>query len=477
MIETKNEYSELVGKKVAIIGLGIEGVALCDFLIDKVSSITVLDKLDPTELKEKVESDLYTKIAKVIESQNIIKIFGENYMDSLKDFDIIFRSPSVYFADPKLIAAKSSGVKISSQIGLFFDLCPCQIIGVTGTKGKGTTSSLISEILKADIQEKNQENSRNVFLAGNIGYPAITLIPQIKNDDVVILELSNFQLADLQKSPHIAVVTNLYVDHLDYHKSSDEYRAAKFNILAHQREDDIAILNKRTSFDDKDLLRVKSNIKYFGVTSEDAIVYQDKVILDPTGRDLEICEISEIKLFGQHNLENIAAATLATDCLGVEAKTISLAVKQFVGLPHRLELVREVSGVKFINDSFATNPEPTIAAIESFQNDKILILGGSPKGADFHDLSNTIASKNVSAVILIGKEASRIKEALQNEGYTGTVIDGANDFDAAILAAYDAAKQGDVVILSPACASFGMFKNYKDRGDKFRAAVLNLSKK
>ena len=470
MISTNSTYSELADKNVAIIGLGIEGVALCDFLIDKVSTITVLDELDPISLKEKVDSKLYTKILKILENDKIVKIFGEKYMDSLLDFDLVFRSPSIYFSDPKLLSAKDSGVQISSQMNLFFDLCPCKIIGVTGTKGKGTTASLIFDIL-------NYKKAQRVYLAGNIGYPAITLIPEIKSDDIVILELSNFQLADLQKSPNIAVVTNLYIDHLDYHKSSEEYHAAKFNILAHQRKGDIAILNKKATFAAADLVKVESEIKYFGRSTEDAIVYQDKVILDPAGRDLEICKLSEIKLFGQHNLENIAAATLAADCLGIDIGVISAAIKQFVGLPHRLELVREIEGIKFINDSFATNPEPTIAAIESFQNDKIMILGGSSKGADFHSLANAIVTNNVDTVVLIGREASRIKEALLDEGFLGTAIDNLRDFDAAVGSAYDAAKAGDVIILSPACASFDMFKNYKDRGDKFKAAVLNLSQK
>lgn len=498
MVDTNNVYSQLAGKKVAIIGLGIEGAALCDFLIDKVSHITVLDKFDPAELKEKVDSELYAKIAEIVENGKIKKIFGETYVDSLDDFDIIFRSPSFYFADSKLLAAKASGVKISSQIDLFFDLCPCQIIGVTGTKGKGTTSSLIFSILEKNFQFKisNLKSNQNdkiknenkneheivkdapkVFLAGNIGYSAITLIPEIKSDDIVILELSNFQLADLEKSPHIAVVTNIYVDHRDYHKSTEEYRAAKFNILAHQKDGDIAILNKESTFGISELAHLISEILYFGTSDESAVVRRDMVVLDPSRRNIEICNISEINLFGQHNLENIAAATLVADSLGVDPKIISSAAKEFVGLPHRLELVREFRGIKFINDSFATNPEPTIAAIKSFDANKILILGGSSKQADFYDLAKTIVANNVKAVVLIGDEAARIKNALLQEDYSGNIIEGAHDIDGAVLAAYNAANNGEVVILSPACASFGMFRNYKDRGDKFRTAVLNLSRK
>jgi UDP-N-acetylmuramoylalanine--D-glutamate ligase len=477
MVDTNNVYSQLAGKKVAIIGLGIEGAALCDFLIDKVSHITVLEKLDLAELKTKVDPELYTKIAKVVENEKIKKIFGETYMDSLNDFDIIFRSPSFYFADPRLLAAKASGVKISSQIDLFFDLCPCQIVGVTGTKGKGTTATIIFEILKQDTRNKIQETNRSIYLAGNIGYPAITLIPEIKNDDIVILELSNFQLADLEKSPHVAVVTNIYVDHRDYHKSTEEYHAAKFNILAHQKEGDIAILNKESTFGISELAHLKSKILYYGSTDENAVVQHNMVILDPSKRNIGICNISDINLFGQHNLENIAAATLAADSLGVDPKIISSVVKEFVGLPHRLELVRELSGIKFINDSFATNPEPTIAAIKSFDDNKVLILGGSSKQADFRDLATAIVTNNVKAVVLIGDEAARIKSILLSEDYSGNIIEGAHDIDAAVLAAYNAVDTGEVVILSPACASFGMFRNYKDRGDKFRTAVLNLSKK
>lgn len=466
-------------KRVAIIGLGIEGVALCDFLIDKASSVTVLEKMPLSVIVEKAEPELAQKILKISQNDQIDFVFGENYLDGLENFDIVFRSPSFYFNDPALLAAKSKGVFVSTQIQLFFDLCPCKIIGVTGTKGKGTTSSLIFSILEknAKLQISNDKIAPKIFLAGNIGYPAITLIPEIKEDDIVVLELSNFQLADLTKSPDVAVVTNLYVDHLDYHQSISEYHAAKLNILAHQKIGDLAVLNSSSTFDQTDLDTISSEIEYFGHNYEKAIVLNNSVILDPAGRDIEICSIDEINLYGEHNLENIAAASIVCDYFGVPSEVISTTVKDFVGLPHRLEFVDEINGIKFINDSFATNPEPTMAAIRSFDAPKIMILGGSSKGADFYDLAKTIADTNIDSVVLMGKEGYRIRGSLLDADYRGEILNHVLTIDDVVLAAYRAAKKGDVVIFSPACASFDMFKNYKDRGKKFKQAVRDLKTK
>ncbi|MEI6498368.1 MAG: UDP-N-acetylmuramoyl-L-alanine--D-glutamate ligase [bacterium] len=464
-------------KKVAIIGLGIEGVALCDFLEDKAKSVFVLEKTPLEQILLKVDSDLKEKILKVIKSEKITFVFGERYLDNLYNFDIIYRSPSFYFDDDALVEAKRRGILVSSQIQLFFDLCPCKIIGVTGTKGKGTTASLIYEILSHNYQLTNNVSERTVevHLAGNIGYPAINLIPELTKKDIVVLELSNFQLADLSSSPDIAVITNLYVDHLDYHKSVLEYHEAKFNILSHQKKSDLAILNHDSTFDVDNLEKISSEIRYFGHNNEAAIVLKDRVVLDPDHRKIEICKRSEINLFGEHNLENIAAATLVADSLGISPEIISRVVKSFVGLPHRIEFVAKINDVTFINDSFATNPEPTIAAIKSFEANKILILGGSAKGSDFDKLAQQIVANNIKVVCLIGVEAFKIKQSLLGAAeFKGEIVEGATNIDEVVLQAYQRATKDDVVIFSPACASFDMFRNYKDRGENFKAAVLQL---
>lgn len=480
-------------KKVAVLGMGIEGLALVDFLIDKECDITVLDKLDAAEIEKKL-SDTERKIfSQVMGNDKIVKVFSEGYLDNLKSFNIIFRSPGIPYFNPKIQEAKESGVDISSQIKLFFDLCPCKIIGVTGTKGKGTTASLIFEILKKSYQlsvisnqsgtdDKNTNNQQlitnnqpQVYLAGNIGYPAVTLLSDLKEDDIVILELSSFQLMDLEQSPHIAVVTNLLVDHLDYHKDLEEYQKAKESIIQFQTENDFAVLNRESTFDQSLIEKAKSTLKYFSSNEAgDTVVINNEVVLDPKNRNIKICNKDNIVIFGHHNLENIAAATLVADILDVSLDIIKNVVATFKGLPHRLEFVKEINGIKFINDSFATNPAPTIAALNSFFEDKILILGGSRKGADFSDLALKIAGSNTKGVVLIGDEADKIEQALIKASFAGQINKGLSNIDEIVKFSLSLASSGDVIILSPACASFGLFNNYKDRGDKFKTAVFNL---
>lgn len=475
------DYSD---KKVAILGMGIEGLALAEFLVDGTKELTLLDHLEEKDLLSKLPDEDNKRLTNIIR-KGANKVFGKNYL--LKtDYDVLFRSPGISANNPAIKKAKDNGVEITSQIKLFFDLCPAKIIGVTGTKGKGTTASLIFEILKKWLEMRNEKGeksssqfSRNlsrVYLAGNIGYPAITLLNQIGPEDYVVLELSSFQLMDLHKSPHVAVVTNLSVDHLDYHKNEEEYRGAKKNIVKYQKQNDFAILNADSTFETSFIKSLRSKIKYFSTTlhNVDAFVTENKAVLDPIHEHKEIADLSKIKLFGRHNLENISAAALAAQTLGIENKLISETAAGFKGLPHRIEFVRSIDGVKYINDSFATNPEPTMAAIDSFKEDKILILGGSYKGADFSLLAKKIASSNVPAVILIGIEARRIKEALISERFEGQIVAGGKTIQGVVEKASKISKRGSAVILSPACASFDMFDNYKDRGEKFKASVKSL---
>jgi UDP-N-acetylmuramoylalanine--D-glutamate ligase len=480
MSQSEKIKLSLEDSRVAVIGLGIEGAALCDFLIGKVKSITVLEKLSEAVLRDKTSKELYSKIENILNNDQIEKIFGTEYLDRLNEFDIVFRSPSIYFADPKLLSAREAGVKVSSQIDLFFELCPCEIIGVTGTKGKGTTATLLTEIISE--QFKQDGSGRSVYLAGNIGYPAVSLIYELKPHDLVVLELSNFQLADLAHSPHIAIVTNLNVDHLDYHKTVEEYHVAKTSIIKYQEEADFAILNAHSTFEQATIDKSISKKVYFSgenLGTADAVVVTKNdlltVVLDPANRNIEICTEKNILLLGCHNLENIAAATLAADILGIRPDLISDVAKGFVGLTHRLELVGEIDGIKYINDSFATNPGPTIAAIKSFREPKILILGGSEKGADFDELAEVTAENSVKAVVLIGTEKDRIRASLDKANFAGKIIVAGDSIVEIVATAKDLAGAGDVVIFSPACASFDMFRNYKDRGDKFRDAVGKLS--
>jgi len=463
-------------EKIAILGLGIEGVALYDFFDKDRTSIAILDRSSEEDLLKNPSPELRDKISAILADKRISKKFGADYLDGL-DYDTIYRSPGIDFKDDNLLRAKADGIKVSSQIALFFQLCPCRIIGVTGTKGKGTTSSLIYSILKKSFQGSPSATQPNVYLAGNIGYPAVTLIPDLKKEDIVVLELSNFQLADLGQSPSIAVITNLGVDHLDYHRDEEEYWDTKKNILKWQDRNDSAVLNMNSTFPADFISEIRSSIYYFSNADKESKAYigtDESVYLNHNDKVVKVCDAGELNLVGRHNLENIAAASIVADLLDVDIEVIRQAVKEFTPLPHRLELVEEIDGVKYINDSFATNPGPTIAAIKSFKENKVLILGGSSKGADFGELAQLISKSSVSAVVLIGDEAEKIEAALKMAGYKGMLYEAGYSFMDAIKLAKIEAKPGDYVVLSPACASFDMFKNYKERGEKFREAIREI---
>ncbi len=456
---------DLTLKKVAVLGIGIEGLALAKFLLNNNINVDILDKQNQDEL---YKSTLGNEIKTIFQNNKCQKILGSNYLEGLNKYDIVFRSPGIKYLTPEIQEAKLNGTEISSQIKLFFDLCPAKIIGVTGTKGKGTTSSLIYEILK---------NKYKVFLAGNIGLPAITLLDQITSNDYVVLELSSFQLQDLHKSPHIAVVTNLTQDHLDYHREINEYKDAKKSIFYYQNSDDYLIINH--TIEKSYYQQAKSQVKI--ISRSDCLdcaakvklydQYNGEVFLLKYGKELKICDSKELLIAGIHNLENIAFASLVSNILNVNSEIIRDVVVKFKGLPHRLEYVGEVKGAKIFNDSFATNPEPTIAAINSFSQNKILILGGSSKNAVFKSLCEKIVSSNVIKIILIGNEANRLNEALIKEKFKGKIILAHKNLKYALEKALDNINVGDLILFSPACASFDMFKNYKDRGEKFKSLV------
>jgi UDP-N-acetylmuramoylalanine--D-glutamate ligase len=330
---------------------------------------------------------------------------------------------------------------------LFFDLCPTDnIIGVTGTKGKGTTSGLIFEILKTD--------KRKVFWGGNVGIPMFSFISKIKQDSWVVLELSSFQLEDLEVSPKIAVMTNFSNEHLspadplnpNYHKSVAEYWQAKANIFKWQKEGDCLVVNEK--------LRKKIINKAF--LSE--VVYFEKSD-----------QVSN--LVGEHNKENIAAAEAVAKLLNIDESVVNRAIKKFKGLEYRIEFIKEEKGVKYYNDSFATTPEATIVALQAFQEPIILLVGGADKGADFRKLAKEIKEHVKFVVLLHGRATPRIKKWLEEYEYPRSKMKLERDMKSAVKTAKKNAVKGDVVLLSAACASFGMFKNYKERGRLFNESV------
>lgn len=452
-------------KKVAVLGLGVEGLSSVQFLRDLGAAVWVLERGQ----KDDIDLSLLT----AAEAAGAQFVFGKDYLKNLKDYDIIVRSPGVKRLSPEIVAAEKSGVIITSQIKLFFDLCPAQIIGVTGTKGKGTTSSLIYEMLKA--------SGCDVYLGGNIGVPPLTFLHKLQSSSWVVLELSSFQLQDLHKSPHIAVMLMVTSEHMDHHASHEEYVDAKRNILRYQTADDFAVLNRDYPATNESDIFTDGTVYFVSrerETDNACFAFGGKVVIRKNGNDTEILKTKDIMLPGKHNLENVCAAVMAANLAGVGTKYMVEVLKIFKGLEHRLELVRELHGIRYYDDSFSTTPETAIAAIEAFEEPKILILGGSSKGSDFTALSKLIReSESIKAIIGIGEEWFRIKEELRTMNQESRIIfiENAQDMHAIVQAGAEIASKGDVVLLSPGCASFGMFKNYKDRGNQFKKEVAQLA--
>lgn len=451
--------TELKGKKVAVLGLGEENVTLVKFLANEGAAVTVCDQ----KIREELTS--YLERLKNIDFELIT---GDSYLDNLQNFDLIFRTPGLPYLNSKIQEAKMAGAKISSQIKLFFELCPSPIIGVTGTKGKGTTTSLIGEILKA--------SGKSVYVGGNIGNAPVGFLNELKPSDIVVLELSSFQLQDLMKSPHIAVVLDIKIDHLDYHSGREEYVQAKRNIVDFQTESDYAVINADylTSFEFG--AATDGKVFYFSRRKSvdlGAFVLSDNIILRTDDFEKVIIKTSEVKLRGEHNLENICAAVTASYLAGASVENIQKAVLEFNGLEHRLELVGEIGNVKYYNDSFSTTPDTTIAAIKSFSEPIILLLGGSEKNADYAELAEVISKSSIRTIIPIGLTAEKVTRQISNSNIK--IIDRILTMAEAVALAKKEANSSDVVILSPASASFDRYKNYKDRGDQFKESVKNVT--
>ena len=370
-----------------------------------------------------------------------------------KDFDIVFRHTATR---PELI---DSSVEKTSLTQEFFEKCPASIIGVTGTKGKGTTSTLIAKILEAD--------GKKVHLIGNIGRPALDELEDISGDDFVIYELSSFQLWDLELSPHISVVLMIEPDHMDVHKNMDEYIAAKSNIVKHQSSEDVVYYHPNNIYSEQIAgAGVGQKIKY--MTKDSAYVEEGSIVLD--GR--EICNAQEVGLIGKHNLENICAAVSAVGEFVDDIDTITKTIKSFTGLEHRLQKIGEVQGVSYIDDSISTIPSTAAAAIQAFDAPVVLIAGGSDKGLDYKELIETVCKSDVKFVVALGETGKQIAEELKDSSYEHVEL--AESMPGAVEVAARESSTGDVVLLSPGSASFGMFNNYKDRAERFIEAVGSL---
>jgi len=436
--------------KIALIGFGLEAKSAYDYF----------KSIDQNNIFEIYDENPKSKI----ELPNGVKFFGDFHDFSKIQADLIVRTPAV---NPRRLPKNA---KITSVTNLFFENCPAPIIGVTGSKGKGTVSSFTAEILRAA--------GLKVYLVGNIGLPALNELSKIQKDDAVIYELSSFQLWDAQKSPHIAILNNLEVDHLDVHDGFEDYVAAKMNIAKNQTENDFFIFNAENPIVLKNVENLKNQLKAelqpfqdynLAHIQENHFLWGDEVLF----------ETNILKIPGEHNQKNACAAMIATfDFLrekGFEIEEIfdfwREGLSKFTGLPHRLKFIREFEGVRFYDDSIATTPGSAIAALNSFEKPKILILGGSNKGADLSELIEKISKmpeQELRKVILMGAESSKLAQKLIQAGFERFINLGQEtNMQEVVKTAFENAQSGDVVILSPAHASFDMFKSYVDRGGQF----------
>lgn len=426
--------------KIAIAGYGIEGEANFSYWSkDPENDITIVDESITTARPLPV---------------GVKTILGEGAFNKLDGFDLVIRTAGLA---PRKI--KTNG-KIWSGTNEFFDRCEAEIIGVTGSKGKGTTSSLIASILRAA--------GKKVHLVGNIGLPSLDQLDKIGLDDIVVYELSSFQLWDLEKSPKTAVVLFIEKEHMDVHKDMDEYVSAKANITMHQSSEDLLIYNSSNEFAisiaDKSVARKVSYPSSDNAHESDGnFHYGDQLI----------GSVSVLKIKGRHNIENAIAAIDAVWQYTNDSRAIIKGLSDFSGLPHRLAHVRSVNGVDYYDDSIATTPSSAIAAIRAFSQEKVIILGGSDKGSDFTELAREMTKHQVKA-LLIGDQAEVIAESFGQSGFKNYEIIKNQNMQAIVKKASEIARPGGVVLLSPAAASFDMFKNYADRGEQFEAAVNSL---
>lgn len=448
-------------KNISVVGIGISNTPVITMLAKAGANVTAYDKNGEHELGD---------IAHELRSNGVRLVCGKNYLDSLSG-DIIIKTPGMRCDNPALLKAVQNGAVITSEMELFFDCCPCKIIAVTGSDGKTTTTSLIYEMLK--------HAGYTVHLGGNIGRPLLPQVSNIKPNDIVVAELSSFQLHTMKKSADIAVVTNLSPNHLDVHKSMEEYIEAKTNIFSHQPSDGVLIVNYDNAITNGFARQANGRVLKFsfnGVPDCDGVYFKDGALYTVIdGKSERLAERSDILLRGDHNVENYMAAIAAVRGL-CDSSDILAVARGFRGVRHRIEFVRELNGVKFYNDSIGSSPTRTVATLRSFDKKVILIAGGYDKHLPFDALAAEAVSR-VKALFLTGDTAESIKKAVEAaDGYSAdelpiTVIDG---FDEAVRAAARLATDGDCVLLSPACASFDKFKNFEVRGDRFVSVVNAL---
>lgn len=459
-MDYKQFFSKISGKRIAVCGIGVSNTPLIEDFLDGGARVIVCDRRT---------REMVGPLADELEAKGAELRLGENYLKNL-EVDIIFRTPGMNYYLPELVKARENGIAVTSEMEVFFEVCPATIFAVTGSDGKTTTTTLIAKMLEAE--------GHRVHVGGNIGKPLLPRIAEIKPEDYVVVELSSFQLISMRKSPDVAVVTNVAPNHLDVHKDMDEYINAKKNILLHQNAFSRTVLN-----DDNDITRsfgaeVRGQYMHFSMkapVSNGAWLAEDGTIYMAYRRMIApILTTDDIALMGRHNIENYLAAISAVWGYA-GADSILKVAREFKGVEHRIELVRTLDGVKYYNDSIGTSPTRTIACLEAFDKKLILIAGGYDKHIPFEPLAPYINEK-VKTLILTGPTAQKIEDAVKNDkSYNGSVeVIHSSSMEESVNIAHQKAKEGDIVALSPACASFDAYPNFAARGNDFKKFVNNL---
>ena len=445
-------FTSLKGQKVAVLGLGVSNRPLVRLLLEFGCDVTGCDRTP----REKLDTEVLE-----LEAMGCKLSLGEGYLDGV-EADVLFRTPGMHPGNPAIVALAQKGAKVTSEMEVFFEVAPCYLIAVTGSDGKTTTTTLISEMLKAA--------GKKVWLGGNIGTPLLPLVREMKEEDFAVVELSSFQLMDMARSPRRALITNLAPNHLDIHKDMDEYVDSKKNIFRFQNSGDLLVLNAdndiTSTFKGNGVTRFFSRQgKAAHVVLRDGVIYRD---------GSAVLNAADILIPGVHNVENYMAAIAMVEGL-VEDEVIRNVAKTFGGVEHRIELVRIKDGVKFYNDSIASSPSRTIAGLRSFSEKVILIAGGYDKHIPYDVLGPEICA-HVKKLFLGGATGPQIRAAVENCGdFCGQVeITDCVDFESAVRAAAAAAEEGDIVLMSPASAAFDQFKNFMVRGEFYKKLVREL---
>ncbi len=456
-------YAQLKGKKVAFIGAGVSHKECIALFCEKGAEVTLCDK--------KPDLAAFGEYGEVLRRLGVRLSLGENYLDGLAGQDMILRTPGFEYYTPALQEAKAAGSCVTSEMELFFELCPCPIVAVTGSDGKTTTTTLIAEMLRAA--------GRTVHLGGNLGRALLPIVHTVAPGDIAVVELSSFQLISMRRSPDIAVVTNVTPNHLDHHKDMQEYIDAKRNILLYQKPGAKAVLGYENDVTRAMAADVKGTYKWFtrlSVVDNGGFLRGDGMLcMAENGAVTPIVHKSEVALRGEHNLENLLAAMSAVWGL-VPVEQMAQVARTFKGVEHRIEPVRTLDGVQWFNDSIATSPTRVIAGLRAFSQKLIIIAGGSDKGISFAPLAPELIA-HVKVLILTGATAGKIEAAVRADaGFAGSglVILHAQDMAEAVRLAREAAKPGDIVSLSPACASFDCYPNFEARGRHYKELVNAL---